>query len=80
MGLTPSAKDSACSHSAISALQLQKQETNPVRLKGQCSDAGLFGWQQDLLKLVQKGAGDYTVVLVGMGKDLCPSGLLALKP
>lgn len=43
------------------------------------SDAGLFGWWQDLLKLVQKGAGDYTVGLVGVGKDFGPSGLLALK-
>lgn len=44
------------------------------------TDTGLFGWWQDLFKLVQKGLGDYTVVLVGMGKDWGPSPLLALKP
>lgn len=35
-GLAARPEDSVCSHSAISALQLQKQKTKPTRLKWPC--------------------------------------------
>lgn len=54
-----------------------ENKTNQTQMTMQ-SDTRLFGWRQDLLKLVQKGL--VTVVLVGMGKDWDPSHLLALKP
>lgn len=54
-----------------------ENKTNQTQMTMQ-SDTRLFGWRQDLLKLVQKGL--VTVVLVGMGKDWGPSHLLALKP
>lgn len=52
-GLAARPADSACSHSAISALKAENK-TNQTQMTMQ-SDTGLFGWQQDLLNLVQKG-------------------------
>lgn len=57
-----------------------ENKTNQTQMTMQ-SDTRLFGWRQDLLKLVQKGAGDCSISWHGEGLGSLPSfGTEAIIP